>query len=129
MKTTIDTRALMKNLKAVEPKLRKRILTGATKASAKVIQEKAITNAPEDSGDLKASIKIKKKRNSSKAINYSVGIDKSNPAISYAHMIEFGKKDSSPDFFMTNALNSTENEALQANKEYIKRRLDKLRKK
>ena len=120
---------LLKNLEKLPEKLTKSILNLSVKAGAKNIQEAAIEYAPMDSGTLRESIKVVKKKakdkkkdgDSKESTVYTVGVTQD---AWYGSIVEFGSIKMSADPYMVPAFELNGNNALGAMKAYIKRRFD-----
>ena len=133
MNSSINKRELDKllaNLATLAPKMQKGILNLAVKAGAKDIQQAAILYAPYDSGTLRESIKVVKKKVKDKfndgqpkdSTVYTIGITKD---AWYGNIVEFGAAHMAADPFMVPAFELNGTGALDAMKAYIQRRFDR----
>ena len=82
---------LIAALREFPVKLEVQVMASALRGGAKVIQSAAIDNVPVDSGDLRNSIKIRRKTNKKTGfINFRLSAG--DKKAWYAHIIEFGAK-------------------------------------
>ncbi len=82
---------LAESLKQFPVKLEVQVMASALRGGAKVVQQQAVANAPVDSGDLRDSIKIKRRTN--KRTGYlNLQVVAGNKKAWYAHIVEFGAK-------------------------------------
>ena len=129
----MEVNKLLKNLKQLEPKMQKGILTLAVKAGAKTIEEQAKIYVPKRGGKntLENAIITKKKsvrqkkRDGDKSTDavYTVGINIDGKAF-YASMVEFGTRHSQAEPFMRPAFENGADMALNGAKSYLKRRVE-----
>ena len=135
MTSTIDKKELeklLKNLESLPEVIQQRVANGAVRAGAKEVQQAAIDYAPLETGTLRDSIIVRKstKKQQRKegddpkeVTSYLVGINTS--LCSYANVVEFGSIKMPPDPFMTPAFENVGNSAINAMKNYLKKRIEK----
>jgi HK97 gp10 family phage protein len=128
---------LAETLKEFPVKLEVQVMASALRGGAKVVQQQAISNVPVRSGDLRDSIKIKRRTNKKSGF-LNLQVTAGNKKAWYAHIVEFGSKahviraskqksllistvlrevvhhpGSSPSGFMRRAFDQTANGAIQ----------------
>jgi HK97 gp10 family phage protein len=82
---------LIAALREFPVKLEVQVMASALRGGAKVVQAQAVQNVPVDSGDLRDSIKIRRRTN--KRTGYiNLLVSAGNKRAWYAHIIEFGAK-------------------------------------
>ena len=116
---------VLKKLKALPERVQKNVVTGAIRAGAKPIVKEARALVPKDTGTLKKSIGIKKRRSRDKnIIHFSVA-----PLVKKggwtAHFVEFGTVKMSAKPFMRPAVEKTVDETIKTAQDYMKKRIDK----
>ena len=118
---------LLKSLKQFPQNIQKNIINGAIRAGAKVIADEVKKNTPTDTGNLKKSIGIIKRRSKDKTkVRFSVTPRKGGKNDGfYGHMIEFGTSKMAAQPFMRPAFESQDNQSIEAAKEYLAKRIDK----
>lgn len=82
---------LAEALKEFPVKLEVQVMATALRGGAKVVQQQAVQNAPVDSGDLRDSIKIKRRTNKRTGF-INLNVTAGNKKAWYAHIVEFGAK-------------------------------------
>lgn len=125
IEATFDVKEVMKALHNLPINIQKNVMTGATRASAKVVSDEAKRLAPTKSGALKKSIGITKRRSKNRnIISFSVSPRKGgrNDGF-YGRFIELGTSKMSAKPFLRPALEKSVEETLQASKDYIAKRL------
>ena len=124
---TINTEALLKALCQFPKNIQNNVLAGAVRAGAKPLVDAARTNVPVDTGNLKKSIGINRKKTKDKStVWFTVSPRKGgvNDGF-YGHMIEFGTSKMTAQPFMRPAFESQDNQSIEATKRYIAERIDK----
>ena len=113
-------------LKVLPERVQKNILTAGVRAVASDFAKSAKRLAPVDSGDLKKSIKVKKRRSKNRSyVRFTVGVDKTKFHVFYGHMIEFGTANIPAQPFMRPAFEQNKHSAVQKITHKIRQRLDK----
>ena len=82
---------LAETLKEFPVKLEVQVMASALRGGAKVVQAQAVQNAPVDSGDLRDSIRIRRRTNKRTGF-LNLHVVAGNKKAWYAHIIEFGAK-------------------------------------
>ena len=82
---------LAETLKEFPVKLEVQVMASALRGGAKVVQAQAVQNAPVDSGDLRKSIRIRRRTNKRTGF-LNLHVVAGNKKAWYAHIIEFGAK-------------------------------------
>lgn len=82
---------LAEALRQFPVKLEVQVMASALRGGAKVVQQQAINNVPVDSGDLRDSIKIRRRTNKRTGF-LNLGVVAGNKKAWYAHLVEFGAK-------------------------------------
>jgi len=136
---------LLKKLNALPDKVQNSILTGAIRAGAKLVADEARSLAPSDSGILKKSIGVKKKRSKMKTILWFVVAPISTRIwtlqdrhgkkhYNYGRIVEQGKTDWQIEHgtasyeatpYMRPAFERKGEEAIDATRKYMAKRFDK----
>jgi len=116
---------ILKKLKKLPERVQKNVVTGAIRASAKPILQEAKALVSKDSGTLKKSIAVVKRRSKDKnLIHFSIA-----PRIKkggyIAHFLEFGTVKMSAKPFMRPAVEKKSSETIQFAQDYMKKRIDK----
>ncbi len=121
------TDALLKALKQFPENIQKNVMTGAVRAAAKPIIDDARANVPVDSGNLKKSIGVVKRKSDDKTkIHFSVTPRKGGKNDGfYGHMIEFGTSKMAAQPFMRPAFEKQDQQSIEAAKKYMAKRIDK----
>jgi len=114
-----------KSLSVLPLKIQKNILTSGIRAVASTFQKEAKRNVPVDSGDLRRSIKVAKRRTKDGSTKFSVGISSKKYNVYYGHMIEFGTKKAKAEPFMRPAYEQNKTKAVQSIVTKMRSRLDK----
>ena len=126
---TVDIRGLKKVTKALEilpARVQKNILVAGVRAVASDFARSAKAVVIKDSGDLKKSIKVKKRRSRSKNYTrFTIGIDKAKYSVFYGHMVEFGTSNMPAQPFMRPAFERGKHQAIQQMTVRMRKRLDK----
>lgn len=116
---------ILKKLKILPERVQKNVLVGAVRASAKPMIKEAKSLVPKDSGTLKKSIGIRKRRSKDKNIvTFSVAPLKKKGGW-YAHFIEFGTVKQVSHPFMRPAFEKKGAETIDEAKKYMTKRIDK----
>lgn len=123
--SSIKNEELLKTLKQFPKNIQNNVMTGAIRASANVIRDEARLRVRKKTKELKKSIvSIKRRAEVRNQIKFSVTPSKGkNKAGWRAHFEEFGTSKSSASPFMRPAFEQSENESLNAAKEYIAKRI------
>lgn len=116
----IDGKSLLKTLGALPKNIQNNVMSGAIRSSANVIRDEAKRLAPVDKGALKKGIKTVKRSARNGEYRFTVTTGRSGW---YAHFIEFGTVKMSAKPFMRPAMEQTQDESLNAAKEYIAKRI------
>ncbi len=124
---------LQKSLKQFPKNIQKNVMTGAVRAGAKPIVKLSRELVPVEHGDLKKSIRIKKRRipKGSTMLKFSIHaggnirVNGESLRPYYAHMIEFGTSQMSAQPFMRPALEQEAGNAIKYVREYIEKRIPK----
>lgn len=119
----------IRNLREFPERIQKNIMAGAIRAGCKPIVESAKKNVTVDSGNLKRSIGIvKRKTKNKKTMKFSVTPRRGGKNDGYyAHMVEFGTSKMSAKPFMRPALENA-NKCIDETKKYMEKRIDKVTK-
>ena len=127
IEATINTEALLKALNQFPKNIQNNVLVGAVRAGAKPLVDAARANVPVDTGNLKKSIGINRKRTKDKStVWFTVSPRKGEPNDGfYGHMIEFGTSKIAAQPFMRPAFEAQDNQSIEATKKYIAERIDK----
>ena len=125
--TSLDSEKLLKALKQFPTNIQKNVMTGAVRAGAKVVGDEVKQNVPIDSGNLKKSIGIVKRRTKNKSIiMFSVTPRKGGKYDGwYGKFLEFGTSKMNAVPFMRPAYENQSNQSIKATKEYLAKRIDK----
>lgn len=116
---------ILKKLKVLPDRVQKNVVTGAIRAGASSISKEAKTLVPKDSGTLKKSIGVVKRRSKNKnIISFSVAPLKKKDGW-YAHFLEFGTIKMPAHPFMRPAFEKKGNETIEEAKKYMIKRIDK----
>ncbi len=122
----IDTKKLLKALDKLPKNIQKNVMVGATRAGAKVVSDEAKRLAPRDTGTLEKSIGITKRKSKRGQITFSVSPRKGGKNDGfYGRFIELGTSKMIARPFLRPALEKSQDEVLEASKEYIAKRLPK----
>lgn len=117
--------AILKKLKILPERVQKNVLVGAVRASAKPMIKEAKSLVPVESGTLKKSIGIRKRRSKDKKIvRFSVAPLKKKDGW-YAHFVEFGTVKQTAHPFMRPAFEKKGMESIDEAKKYMTKRIDK----
>lgn len=118
---------LLESLKQFPQNIQKNVITGAIRAGCKPILQAAKANVPTDSGNLKKSLGIVKRRSKDKTkVRFSVTPRRGGKFNGfYAHMIEFGTSKMSAQPFMRPAFDNQDNQSIEEAKKYLAKRIDK----
>lgn len=120
----IDSSALMQVLKTLPENIQKNVMIGATRAAANVVRDRARELVPKRTKNLAKSIVSIQQKAESGQIKFSVTPSKGGKYDGwYAHFIEFGTVKMSAKPFMRPAMEQTQDESLNAAKEYIAKRI------
>ncbi|MFY4844578.1 HK97-gp10 family putative phage morphogenesis protein [Aliarcobacter butzleri] len=120
----IDGKSLLKALSAFPKNIQKNVMTGATRAAANVVRDRARELVPKRTKNLAKSIVSIQQKAESGQIKFSVTPSRSGKYDGwYAHFIEFGTVKMSAKPFMRPAMEQTQDESLNAAKEYIAKRI------
>lgn len=127
IESTIQTDKLLKTLKIFPERVQKNIMTGAVRAATKPIIDDARKNVTVDTGNLKKSIGVVKRKSSDKSIIwFTVSPRKGGKNNGfYGHMIEFGTSKMAAQPFMRPAFENQDQQSIEAAKEYMKKRIPK----
>ncbi|TLP41040.1 HK97-gp10 family putative phage morphogenesis protein [Arcobacter arenosus] len=127
IKSTLKTDDLLEALKQFPQNIQKNVLNGALRAGCKPILDAAKENVPKDTGNLKKSLGIIKRRSRDKSkVRFSVTPRRGGKYDGfYAHMIEFGTSKMSAQPFMRPAFENQDNQSIEAAKKYMAKRIDK----
>lgn len=127
VEATFDSTKLLKALAQFPQNIQKNVLTGAIRAGCKPILDEAKRNVPIDSGNLKKSMGIIKRKSKDKTkVRFSVTPRRKGKYDGYyAHMIEFGTSKQVAQPFMRPAFENQDNQSIEASKEYLAKRIDK----
>lgn len=127
VEATINTEALLKALSQFPKNIQNNVLAGAVRAGTKPLVDAARANVPVDTGNLKKSIGINRKRTKDKSTMWFT-ISPRKGGVNdgfYGHMIEFGTSKMTAQPFMRPAFESQDNQSIEATKKYIAERIDK----
>jgi len=124
-----EFKRLMRGMKKLPTNVQKNIMNGSTRAAAVVMKKEAKANAPENEGDLKKAITVRKRRTKYKTQTlYIVAVmfgKNSKYDAFYASMIEFGTMYFTAKPFMRPAFDNNWRSSVTVAREYIKKRLPK----
>ena len=121
---SIDTKQLMSALKELPKNIQKNVMVGATRAGAVAIAEEAKLRVPVDTGDLKKSIGVTRRKGDVNIVRFSISPRKGKGLGGwYAHFVEFGTSKQPAQPFMRPAYENSSEEALKRAGEYLKSRL------
>ena len=129
---------LNKELKSLPSDMRNKALAGATGAAARLIRDQAISNAPDDTGNLKGAIRSQKKKGRSKWVSkYQVNIkpkgkitiltrgkNRRSNSTYYARFIEDGTVKHPAAPFMRPAYQAKKEQAVQEFKRVLSKKID-----
>jgi len=116
---------LLKKLNILPEKVQKNVISGAVRAGAKPMSTEAKLLVPKDTETLKKSIGITKRRSKYKNILHFSVTPRSKKGGWIAHFLEFGTVKMSAKPFMRPAFEKKGEEAIDATREYMRKRLDK----
>jgi len=118
---------LLHSLKVFPERVQKNVLSGAVRAGTKPILTEAKIRVPKDTGNLKKSLGVIKRRSRDKTkLRFSITPRKGGKNDGfYAHMIEFGTSRQQAQPFMRPAFENKANECLSAVKDYMAKRIEK----
>jgi len=123
---SVDMGDLLKKLRKLPSKVRDKVVVGAVRASAKPIIKEARALAPKRTGNLAKSIGANKRRSKGTIVHFSVSPRKGGKYDGwYAHFVEFGTRKMAPRPFLRPAFENKGEEAINAAKEYMRKRIDK----
>lgn len=122
---TINSQELLKTLAQFPKNIQNNVMTGAIRAGANVIRDEARLRVPKKTKELaKSIVSIKRRAEVKNQVKFSVTPSKGkNKAGWRAHFIEFGTSKMSAKPFLRPAFEGSEDEALQASKQYIAKRI------
>lgn len=119
-----DNKALLKTLNQLPTRIQKNVMVGAIRSGANIVRDEARRLVPVDTGNLKKSIATIRRKGDRNTVQFSVTPSKGGKNDGwYAHFLEFGTSKMSAKPFLRPALDSKQDEVLQATKEYIAKRL------
>ena len=122
--STIESKSLIKALNQFPKNIQKNVMVGAIRASANVVRDQARAKVPKKTRELEKSITTIRRSSEKGQVRFSVTPAKGkNKAGWRAHFIEFGTSKMSAKPFMRPAFEQSENESLNAAKEYIAKRI------
>lgn len=122
--STIESKSLIKALNQFPKNIQKNVMVGAIRASANVVRDQARVKVPKKTRELEKSIATIRRSSEKGQVRFSVTPAKGkNKAGWRAHFIEFGTSKMSAKPFMRPAFEQSENESLNAAKEYIAKRI------
>jgi len=118
---------LLKNLRKLPERVQNRVVVGAIRASAKPLISEARARVPVNTGNLKKSIGVTKRRSKNKnIIHFSVSPRKGGKYNGfYGHFLEFGTSKMSARPFLRPAFEAKGEETIEAAKQYMAKRIDK----
>jgi len=116
---------LLKKLRILPEKVQKNVISGAVRAGAKPMSAEAKLLVPKDTGTLKKSIGIVKRRSKDKNILHFSVTPRIKKGGWIAHFLEFGTIKMSAKPFMRPAFEKKGEEAIDATRDYMRKRLDK----
>ena len=120
----IDGKSLLKALSAFPKNIQKNVMVGATRAAANVVRDRARELVPKRTKNLAKSIVSIQQKAGQGQIKFSVTPSRGGKYDGwYAHFIEFGTVKMSAKPFMRPAMEQTQDESLNAAKEYIAKRI------
>jgi len=117
--------AILKKLKALTERVQKNVLTGAIRAGASSISKEAKLLVTKDSGTLKKSIGVVKRKSKNKNIVYFSVAPLKKKGGWYGHFLEFGTVKAPAHPFMRPAFEKKGNETIEEAKKYMIKRIDK----
>lgn len=122
----LDNKALIKSLNQFPKNIQKNVMVGAIRAGSNIVRDEARRLVPVDTGNLKKSIATIRRKGDKNTVQFSVTPSRGGRNDGwYAHFLEFGTSKMSAKPFLRPALESKQDEVLQATKEYIANRLPK----
>lgn len=120
----IDGKSLLKALNAFPKNIQKNVMVGATRAAANVVRDRARELVPKRTKNLAKSIVAIQQKVENGQIKFSVTPSRGGKYDGwYAHFVEFGTVKMSANPFMRPAMEQTQDESLNAAKEYIAKRI------
>ncbi len=123
-----ELKKLLKSLKQFPVRVQKNVVSGAIRKGAAVVRDEMRTKAPKDTGDLKKSIKIKKRRSPKDTVKFSVkpfgGLNTAK-----AYWLEYGTSKMPAQPFIRPTLTGVGNRPLEEAKKYFFPRMEKEAKK
>ena len=117
--------AILKKLKVLPERVQKNVLTGAIRASASSIAKEMKANVPKDTGTLKKSIGVVKRKTKDKTLVHFTVAPRIKKGGFIAHFIEFGTLKMSAKPFIRPAYENKGEETIDVAKNYMTKRLDK----
>ena len=117
---------VLKKLKILPERIQKNVVAGAIRAGASLVAKEMKANAPKDSGGLRKSIGVvKRKTNNKNIILFTVAprVKKNHGFL--AHFFEYGTSKMAAQPFMRPAFEAKGKEAIDATKKYMIKRIDK----
>lgn len=124
--SNIDSKKLINALHQFPIRIQKNVMTGATRAGANVVRDRARQNTPKRTGKLAKSIKTVKRKAPRGQVRFSVSPMKGGRNEGWrAHFVEFGTVHQAAQPFMRRAFEQSNNESLEASKKYIAERIPK----
>jgi len=116
-----------KALKELEPKLAKKVVRKACRDGAKVLKEEIEKTAPQDTGALAASVKIKTKfRKGIASATAEIGEGNFKGETFYAAMVEFGTSKQPPQGYMQQAFDNKKEQVAKQTEDAIRQGIDKI---
>jgi len=116
---------VLKKLKILPARIQKNVVTGAIRAGAKPILKEAKRLVPVDTGTLKKSIGIVKRRSKDKNIVIFSVTPRIKKGGWYAHFVEYGTAKMPAHPFMRPAVEKMASETIKSAQEYMRKRVDK----
>ena len=121
---TFDTKAIMKALQELPRNIEKNIMVGATRAAANVVLKEAKERVAVDTGNLRKSLGLIKRRGKKNRIIFSITPRSGGKKDAfYGKFIELGTSKMTPKPYLRPALEASIDTTLQASKDYIATRL------
>lgn len=115
---------VLKALRNLPQNIQNNVMTGAVRAGAKTIADEAKELVPIDTGDLKKSIKPKKRRAKRYQTKFTISPVRGKGMAGWrAHFVEFGTSKQSAQPFMRPAYENNDDKAIKAIGEYIHKRI------
>ena len=117
---------LLKKMRKLPERVQKNVLTGAIRAAATSLKKEAQAKVPRNTGDLRKSIKVVKRKSKDRnIIIFSVAPLLKETHGFLAHFHEFGTSKMAASPFMRPAFENKGEDTIEVGKKYIAKKIDK----